>query len=332
MCESKLIRVHFQSNPRAPLVFQMTPERYEQAARRYPDVGPRVDATIGTDWPSFYSAMQEAEVLVGWGFPRHEIREKAPKLRWIHIWGAGIEHLLPLDWLPRRIALTNNSGVHVPKVAEYVTMSLLMLNSRVPTFVSQQSQAKWNEIFSSRIAGKTLAVIGVGHMGGTAARQAKKLGMHVLGVRRTKRRHRYVDEMFGTDDLHRVLSRSDFVIVTTPFTSETRHLIGREALDAMKPGAGFINLGRAQVVDYEALTEKLAQGYLSGAVLDVFDPEPLPSDSPLWTTPNLVITPHVASDDELEYMPRTLDLVFDNLRRLLAGRPLKNRVRRHLQY
>ncbi len=332
MCESKPIRVHFQSNPRAPLVFQMTPERYEHAARRHPDVGPRVDATIGTDWPSFYSAMLEAEVLVGWGFPRHEIREKATKLRWIHIWGAGIEHLLPLDWLPRRITLTNNSGVHVPKVAEYVTMSLLMLNGRVPTFVSQQKEAKWNEIFSTRISGKTLAVIGVGQMGGAAARQAKKLGMHVLGVRRTKRRHRYVDEMFGTDNLDRVLSRADFVIVTAPFTSKTRHLIGRRELDAMKPGAGLINLGRARVVDYEALIEKLTREELSGAVLDVFDPEPLPSDSPLWKTPNLVITPHVASDDELEYMPRTLDLVFDNIRRLLAGRPLKNRVRRHLQY
>ena len=276
--------------------------------------------------------MLEAEVLVGWGFPRHEIREKAAKLRWIHIWGAGIEHLLPLDWLPRRIALTNNSGVHVPKVAEYVTMSLLMLNGRVPTFVSQQKEAKWNEIFSTRISGKTLAVIGVGQMGGAAARQAKKLGMHVLGVRRTKRRHRYVDEMFGTDNLDRVLSRADFVIVTAPFTSKTLHLIGRRELDAMKPGAGLINLGRARVVDYEALIEKLTREELSGAVLDVFDPEPLPSDSPLWKTPNLVITPHVASDDELEYMPRTLDLVFDNIRRLLAGRPLKNRVRRHLQY
>jgi len=127
-------------------------------------------------------------------------------------------------------------------------------------------------------------------------------------------------------DLDRFLPRADIVLVTVPLTKETRQLVGKRELDLMKPEAGLINMGRARVVDYEALAAKLTREELSGAILDVFDPEPLPADSPLWTTPHLLISPHVSSDDVVQYVPRTLDLIFENVRRLLAGRPLKNRV------
>jgi phosphoglycerate dehydrogenase-like enzyme len=314
------------------MVFQMTPERYEAAAERHADVADRVEASIATDFEGFDALIRDVDVLVGWRFPRENLAQRAPKLKWIHIWGAGVEHLLPLDWLPRGVALTNNSGVHAPKAGEYMLMAILMLNNRIPALVTSQHRAQWNEIFSTCVAGKTLGVIGVGHMGGTAAQRAKELGMRVLGVRRNARPHRYVDEMFGPDELDRVLPRADFVLVTTPLTRETRHLMGRRELGLMQPHAGLINLGRARVVDYEALAEKLERGEIGGAILDVFDPEPLPPDSPLWKTPNLIITPHVASDDWDAYMPRTLDLVFDNIRRYFDGRPLKNKVRRHLEY
>ena len=314
------------------MVFQMTPERLEAAARRHADVSKWVEASIGTDFDDFHAVIGELEVLVGWRFPSENLAERAPKLKWIHIWGAGVEHLLPLDWLPRGVTLTNNSGVHAPKAGEYMMMAILMLNNRIPTLVTSQHRAQWNEIFSTCVAGKTLAVVGVGQMGGAAAQRAKELGMRVLGVRRNARPHRYVDEMYGPDELDRLLPQADFVLVTAPLTRETRNLIGRRELDLMKPHAGIINLGRAQVVDYEALADKLHRGELGGAILDVFDPEPLPPDSPLWETPNLIITPHVASDDWNEYMPRTLDLVFENIRRYFDGRPLKNRVRRSLEY
>ncbi len=132
--------------------------------------------------------------------------------------------------------------------------------------------------------------------------------------------------MFTSGELHEVLPRADFVLITVPLTPETKGWIGREAFDLMKEGAGFINLGRARVVDYDVLRAKLKKGKLSGAILDVFDPEPLPKDSPLWSTPNLIMTPHVASDDDEHYMPRTLDLFFDNVQRYLVGMPLRNRV------
>jgi phosphoglycerate dehydrogenase-like enzyme len=184
-----------------------------------------------------------------------------------------------------------------------------------------------------RIDGKTLAVIGVGAMGGAAARWAKqRLKMRVLGVRRSGRGHRYVDEMYRPSELNRVLPRADFVLVTAPLTRETQGLIGRRAFSLMKRGAGVINMGRARVVDYDALVDNLRRGRLRGAILDVFDPEPLPAESPLWSTPNLVIVPHVSSDDADDYIERTLDVFFDNVARFLSNRPLRNRVIKARQY
>ena len=187
-------------------------------------------------------------------------------------------------------------------------------------------------MFTSSIAGKICLIVGVGQMGAAAARQAKALGLQVIGVRRHGRRARFVNEMVGPDDLDRVLPLADFVIVTTPLTAETRGLIDDGRLGRMKAGAGLINIGRAAVVDYAALSARLRDGHLSGGVLDVFDPEPLPAGSPLWDTPNLIITPHVSSDDADGYVQGVLDIVFDNIGRTLAGRPLRNRVNRRLGY
>jgi phosphoglycerate dehydrogenase-like enzyme len=276
--------------------------------------------------------MRTAQVLIGWRFPREDLATRAPRLRWIHLTGAGIEHVLPLDWLPPGVALTTNSGVHAPKAGEFAAMAILMINNHLPALVTAQREGRWQRVFSTQARGKTLAVIGVGAMGGAAAQRAKQLGMHVLGVRRSGRRHRHVDEMFTPDELHKVLPRADIVLVCVPLTRETRHVLGRPELDLLKPEAGLINMARARVVDYEALAEKLARGELSGALLDVFDPEPLPADSPLWKTPNLIITPHVSSDDAEAYVPRTLDLVLANAARYLAGRPLRNRVRPEREY
>jgi len=325
------MHIHFETRENKPVVFKLTPRLVEEAAARNGSPG-SVRLSVGADLkdPDLLVAatalVTSNDIVKDAKFPRFDLARRAPNLRWIHIIGAGIEPLLPLDWLPRSVQLTNNSGVHIEKIGEFATMALLMLNCRMPEIVANQRERRWQPIFTTSISGKCIVVVGLGDMGGTAARQAKKLGLKVLGVRREPRAHRYVDEVLGIGNLAEALARADFLFVATPLTRETRNLIDRRALAAIKPGAGLVNVGRAGVVDYAAVAEALASGRLAGAVLDVFDPEPLPADSPLWTTPKLVVMPHCSSDDLERYLPLTLDLVFANLRRLMAGKALKNRV------
>ena len=312
-------------------VFWITPERWAAASRPHRALARRLETRIAWDLEGFDEAMQTAEILIGWEFPRKDLRARAPRLSWVHLTGAGLEHLAPFAWIPKGVTVTNNSGVHGPKAAEYAEMAILMLANRIPFHVTNQRQARWQQFFPAPVTGKTVLIVGVGAMGGAAAARAKCLGLRVLGVRRSGRPHRHVDRMFRPESLDRLLPQVDFVLVTAPLTPQTRGLIGRRQLDLMKPEAGLINMGRAGIVDYEALVEKLTRGQLSGAILDVFDPEPLPGSSPLWQTPNLVMTPHCSSDAP-DYADRTLDLFFDNLRRYLAGRPLRNVIDRALQY
>jgi phosphoglycerate dehydrogenase-like enzyme len=156
--------------------------------------------------------------------------------------------------------------------------------------------------------------------------------MRVLGIRRSGRPVRGVAEMGGPDRLDDFLGRADVVVVTAPATGASRHLIDRRRIGLLKPGAGLVNVGRAAVVDYEALADALDAGRLGGAVLDVFSPEPLPPDSRLWRTPRLVVVPHCSSDEAGVYADRVLDLFCANVGRLLAGKPIKNRVIPARQY
>ncbi|MDB5867340.1 MAG: S-adenosyl-L-homocysteine hydrolase, binding domain protein, partial [Betaproteobacteria bacterium] len=173
--------------------------------------------------------------------------------------------------------------------------------------------------------------IGFGDLGQGAGRAAKKLGLNVIAVTRTGKPVRPADVVYPVTRIERALPKADFVIVTTPLTAQTRGLLNRERLALLKPHAGLMNIGRSPVVDYVAVMEMLAKGKLSGAVLDVFDQEPLPPASPVWTTPNLVILPHISCDDP-RYIDQLFDTWFANLDRFIAGRKLKNIVDRKLGY
>ncbi len=160
----------------------------------------------------------------------------------------------------------------------------------------------------------------------------RRFGLRVIGVSRSGKSSRLVDRMVRPAALKQVLPQADFVVATLPLTRETRGLIGRAELDLLPRHAGLVNLGRGAVIDNDALADKLRSGELSGAVLDVFPAEPLPAASPLWTTPNLIISPHCAVDDSTAYAERALDIFLDNLQRYLAGRRLVNVVDKPLGY
>lgn len=321
--------IHFESRATKPRVFRMTPSLIEDAKQRN---AATVQTSFGEDWmdPSVLrdavGIVAAADVIADSRFPKRQLAEAAPQLRWIHVTGAGIEPLLPLDWLPATVTLTNNSGVHAEKMRESALMMLLMLHARMPAIVTNQRTARWEQIFTSRIRGRTVLVIGVGDMGGAVAVAAHELGMRVLGVRHSGAPHPSVDRMVRSSEIDDVLPQAEFVVSAVPLTPDTSRLIDRRRFALMKAGAGFINIGRAGSVDYESMAEALATGHLSGAIVDVFDSEPLSSSSMLWTVPNLIMTPHVCSDDEREYLPKTLDLVFENYGRLRRGEDLINTV------
>jgi phosphoglycerate dehydrogenase-like enzyme len=239
--------------------------------------------------------------------------------------------LLPLDWLPTDIALTNNSGAHSAKAEDSCTMAISLLNARLPELMASQRNRAWKPVYTTPVAGKTAVVIGFGDLGRSAGRAAKKLGAKVIAVTRSGKAARPADSAVPVRQIDRVLPKADFVIVSTPLTPETHGLLDRRRLDLLKPEAGLVNIGRSPVVDYDALRDKLAKRELAGAMLDVFDPEPLPADSPLWDTPNLVITPHITCDDP-RYVGQLFDRWFQNFERFLSGKPLRNLVNRRLGY
>ena len=238
---------------------------------------------------------------------------------------------MPMDWLPADITLTNNSGAHGAKAEESCLMALIMLQQRMPEILANQRDRKWEQLFTRPIASKTAVVIGFGDLGSAAGRAAHKLGLKVIAVTRSGKAGRPAHAVCKTSRIESVLPKADFVIVTTPLTAETRNLMNRARLDLMKPTAGLINIGRSPVVDYDALLEKLEKNELSGAVLDVHSPEPLPPDSPMWTAHNVIVMPHVSCDDP-RYMDFLCDTWFDNFARKLAGKPLLHQVDRKLGY
>ena len=323
--------VHIENNRDLGDVFDFTATALAVAQRRNPVARKRLRFTVGYDGDILEDALRTADALIGWNFDRQDLARRAPKLKWVHSIGAGVEHMLPLDWLPPDVILTNNRGIHGERAMEYVAAAVLMLNNRIPEMVTHQQAARWVPNYNTSIRGKTLLIIGVGNIGGDAARWATGFGLDVIGIRRSGKPRKGVREMHRPHALRRLLPRADFVLIATPETAETRQMLGRGEIALLKPGAGLINVGRAGVVDYNALRERLVAGELS-AVLDVFDPEPLPSISPLWRTPNLIITPHSSLDDPGYYVPRTFDFVIENAIRLADKKVLRGRVNRELQY
>lgn len=332
MTRTGTLHVHFDSRREADPIFHMTEDLCRAALDRRKDLAGRVRMTFGWNNEGAAAALDTAAMLVGFRMPKDAIRTAAPHLRAIHLIGAGVEHLRPLDWVPPQVVITNNRGIHDHKAGEYLLLAVLMLNNRMPALIGAQARREWLPLFTTSVAGKTLLIIGAGHLGTAGARELRKRGMHVIGVRRSRRPAAHCHETYGLDALDELLPRADVVLVTLPSTAATDGLMDASKFARMKPGAGFISFGRAKVCDYDALAKCLESGALSGAVLDVFDPEPLPSTSPLWHTPNLVITPHCSSDDAADYIPLTLDLVFDNVARMLEGKPLRNKVNLAREY
>ena len=305
---------------------------FEAAAREFPETFRRLRPSYSDDEAGFVRGVRDADVLVGYKFPRAGFAERAPELRWVQLIGAGVDHLYPLDWLPRGVKLITASGVHTKKSFEYVLMGIIAIHTRLPRLVGYQWRREWRKIHTGTLPGKTAVVIGLGAVGTGAAQAAKTLGMRVLGVRRTARPHRFVDELFAPADLPEALPRADYVVLAAPLTTDTREILGERELALLPEGAGIVNIGRGRLIAQPALEAGLRSGRLGGAFLDVVWPEPHPSESTLWDAPNLIVTPHVGADDADRYVPQVLRIALENLARFFAGRRLRNVVNRRRGY
>ncbi len=296
------------------------------------------------------------EIVIAAGGLPHDLIPQATNLRWLQQWGAGA------DWLLRHpevaeldFVLTNASGIHAIPISEHIFAMLLAFGRRLPDALRAQDEGVWIGNYWQRVhgtsiqpgqkylatidkqdvfelAGKTMLIAGVGAIGERTALVAQAFGMHVVGVRRNPQDDvPGVDELVAPDQLLATLPAADVVINALPLTGETQHLFGAAAFAAMRPDAVYINIGRGGTTDEVALVAALEAGAIAWAGLDVFETEPLPTDSPLWKMPNVIITSHYSGLTP-EYDRRALEIFLDNLDRYRRGQPLRNVVDKRLGY
>jgi phosphoglycerate dehydrogenase-like enzyme len=321
-----------EADPRVQLTY--LPELLPRARWRGDVVG---EGGVALDDLRWKEPLQRAEVLFGipGGTPEGLLGavRRAPALRWVQARNAGAGEQLggALRLAPdalRDVAVTTSSGVHAGPLAEFALFGLLAFAKDLPTLIAGQRERHWppGQRGVGELRDRTLLIIGLGAIGTETARLAQAFGMHVLAVKRDAAGTApHVDELHSADDLPALVTRADGIVVTLPLTDATRGLLDADTLAAVKPGAVLVNVGRGAVIDEAALAERLQDGTLAGAALDVFTEEPLPSDSPLWGLENVIVSPHNAALVEAEEA-RVVELFCDNLRRRLEGEPLRNEL------
>src|SRR3984957_201335 len=284
------------------------------------------------DYDRLPQELPDTDIFVGYSL-RAEQLAGAKKLKWIHSTAAGVAQLMYPELRDSGILVTNPSGIFSVPMAEHAIGMLIALARNFPDSVRYQDQSRWaqQELWDqpqrlTELSGQVLLIVGYGSIGHELARRAKAFGMRVRGVSRSgKGDSALADIIVPIGQLHDVLSQADFVVVSAPETSETKHLIGAPELARMKPTARLINVARGSLLDQSALLAALQQEKIAGAALDVTDPEPLPATHPLWKASNLLITPHTSAISD-RLWPRQTALLLDLLQRWFEGRDLFNQV------
>lgn len=303
--------------------------------REFPDV--RFVAPAGR--AEAERALPEADVVLGWAV-RAENLDRAARLRWIHLTAAGIASYLFPALVESPVVVTNARGMHAASMSEHALGMMLAFSRKLHVARDAQGSRRWtqDEQFGDarapfgQLEGGTLGIVGFGAVGTALATRARSLGMRVLVVRRRPADPPApADAQWGPERLGELLERSDWVVLAAASTAETRHVIGAGELARMKPGAVLINLARGALVHEPALVEAIESGRIAGAGLDVFEHEPLPESSRLWTMPQVIVTPHTSGIGP-RFWERTCELFARNLRRFRAGEPLENVVDKRAGY
>lgn len=270
----------------------------------------------------------EAEVIYSVRFagtpnyPREAVLAQG-SLQWISVGGSGTDHLRP--WDPRRLTVTNSSGVAADMMAEYALGAMLHFSQGIPGFLAAKWRREWIAGSMDPVEGRTVLILGLGGTGQSVARKSKALGLRTLGVRARPQPTPHVDEVFGPDELPRLWQQADFIVICVPLLPSTTGLVDSAAFAAMKTSSVLVDVSRGGVVEERPLLEALQSGRMRGAALDVFNTEPLPPESPFWELENVIVTPHCSSVYE-GWELKSVEMFARNLARYRTGQPLQNVV------
>jgi phosphoglycerate dehydrogenase-like enzyme len=318
----------------------LAPEQRQMLRGRYPSESERAAVAQG-----LHDAFDRAEVVFGfWGTELHyalidargmggevpvkTIRDAAPRLKWIQLTSAGADRLLNSGFVEQGITVTTVSGLHATPIGEFIIGAMLQWAKGAPRTMRAQLRHEWTRFAPTELHGKTVGIVGIGHIGAEAGRLAKAFGCRVIATKRSAtaiETAEYADEIMPSSELPRLLAESDYVVLCVPLTNDTRGLIGEKELRMMKPSAFLVNIARGPVIVESALISALRAGVIAGAALDVFEQEPLPAESPLWDMENVILTPHVSGGTEI-YNKRAAEIFADNLKRYISGAQLRNVV------
>ena len=287
---------------------------------------PRLQIQSAVYWEEAWDFIEEAEIILSWQIP-DELLKRAKNLRWFSSMSAGNEDLVKNPHLPGKVILTKTT-VYGEMMAEYVFAYLLHFNRNLSKHFEDQRNKVWDRMRPERLSGKVMGILGVGSVGKEIAKRGKQFGMRILGMRRTPEPKRNFDQVFGPGDLERMIPLVDILIVALPLTPETYHLLGEKELNLIKEGAFLFSIGRGKTIDEGALTQVLKTKKMR-AVLDVFETEPLPPESELWSLENVIITPHVSG---INIPEEICEEFIKNYKRWVKGKPLIGVVDRNKGY
>ena len=290
----------------------------------------RVTGLARKDTPSA-DLLAETEVILGWGAPAG-VLPRMPKLRWIQSLTAGVEGWLALPDLPEGVALTCARGTHRHSMPENILGAIFHIAKPYHAIEGDNAEHRWTRRMAMPLTGKTLGILGLGEIGGELARKAAGLDMRVIGTRRkTGTAVPGVAQIFTPEQTDAVLAQSDFVVCLLPATPETENFLDAARFATMKPTAWLINFGRGAVIRDADLIAAVTGKVIAGAILDVFRKEPLPPEDPFWSTPGILVLPHIGGG--FPGRDKVVGALFaENLGRFLAGQPLRELVDRRLGY
>jgi phosphoglycerate dehydrogenase-like enzyme len=283
-------------------------------------------------------ALRDCEIAYTWILSADEA-STAGKLAWVHTSAVAVETICLKELFARRIAVTNTRGVQAVPIAEHVCAVTLALARNLPLALARQRESRWsqNEFAGTNmpwlLRDRTLGLIGVGTIGSEIAKRARAFGMRVVALRRRAELGTVpgVDDVFTPARLPAMLGQTHVLVIAAPLTAETQAMIGADQFAQLPRGAVVINVGRARIIDNDALVTAIQSGHLGGAALDVFPQEPLPTDHPLWKTPNVILTPHTSGFRQ-GHWDEVVELFGNNLERFERGEPLQFRIVPELGY